>query len=287
MDGVGRKDAEQFTRVVQAGIARGMDVVDAWRVARSQRPSADSRALQAEHDRAARAFRKETSRYVQRQRQLQTQVTVGASVAGVAGTVGVIDVITEAATSQAGVYGPSWMWLSAAVIGGITAVFSRRAQRAMPPPPRSFVPPAPPPALSAQAIGAHEARELTALRLRLAQVIPAIATLHPGAADELRRADLEAAPPLHALVERLAVLDRIRREMPGTSPGEAATSSAVELRERLAVGCQTYERLLAASATMLAAPDIARSTEDVLGPALTAMSAYAHGLQRSADTFRP
>ena len=45
--------------------------------------------------------------------------------------------------------------------------------------------------------------------------------------------------------------------MAGTQAEAAATSAAVEVRERLATGCATYERLIAASATMLAAPDIA------------------------------
>ena len=44
-------DRDQFARVVQTGIARGMDVVDAWRQARAQRPSAQARALQVEQTR--------------------------------------------------------------------------------------------------------------------------------------------------------------------------------------------------------------------------------------------
>lgn len=283
----GMADGEQFARRVQAGISRGLDVVDAWRLARAQRPTAEARQLQAEHDRALAHQQREVYRYRRRSTNLQTQVTAGTAVAGVAGTIGAIDVIVEATTSQAGVYGPSWLWIGSAIAGAVVAITARRRRAHLPPEPRISVPPAPPATVPPNAIGADESRRLTALRLQLAQVIPAIERLHPGAADELRRADVEAAPPLHALIDRLAVLDRIRREMPGSQAEAAATAAAVEVRDRLGTGCGTYERLLAASATMLAAPDIARSTEDVLGPALQAMAAYTHGLQRSADSLGP
>ena len=272
-----------FAKAVESGIARGLDIVEAWRLARAQRPSPQTRQLQREHEQAAAKARREVQRRERRERQLQTRVIGGTAVAGVAGTVGVLDVIVEASTSQAGVYGPSWAWLGAAIVGGVVAVISRREQAALPPAPRPAVPPPPPSTVPTRAIGAEEAQRLTALRLQLAQMVPAIERLHPGAAEELRRADAEAAPPLHALIDRLTILDRIRREMPGTEAEAAATMAAVEVRDRLATGCGTYERLLAASATLLAAPDISRTTDAVLGPALQGMAAYAHGLQRSAE----
>ena len=272
-----------FAKAVESGIARGLDIVEAWRLARAQRPSPQTRQLQREHEQAAAKARREVQSHERRERQLQTRVIGGTAVAGVAGTVGVLDVIVEASTSQAGVYGPSWAWLGAAIVGGVVAVISRREQAALPPAPRPAVPPPPPSTVPTRAIGAEEAQRLTALRLQLAQMVPAIERLHPGAAEELRRADAEAAPPLHALIDRLTILDRIRREMPGTEAEAAATMAAVEVRDRLATGCGTYERLLAASATLLAAPDISRTTDAVLGPALQGMAAYAHGLQRSAE----
>ena len=278
-----KSDGEQFARAVQSGISRGLDIVDAWRLARAQRPSPQARQLQREHEKAADQARREVRRHERRERQLQARVVGGTAVAGVAGTVGVIDVIVEASTSQTAVYGPSWMWLGAAVIGAVVAVVSRRERSHLPPAPRPAIPPPAPSAVPSTAIGAEEAQRLIALRLQLAQVVPAIERLHPGAADELRRADLEAAPPLHALIDRLAILDRIRREMPRTEAEAAATIAAVDVRDRLATGCGTYERLLAASATLLAAPDISRTTDEVLGPALEAMAAYAHGLERQAE----
>ena len=277
-------DRDQFARVVQAGISRGMDVVDAWRQARAQRPSAQARALQAEHDRRLAEQQRALRRHQRRQRTLDNEVTGGVAVAGVAGTLGVLDIVIESTTATAGVYGPAWMWVALAASGGVVAAVARRKRAQLPPAPRVDSIPSAPTAIPAHAIGAEQAQRLTSLRLQLAQVIPAIERLHPDAAADLRRADLEAAPQLHALVDRLIVLHGIRIEMAGTQAEAAATSAAVEVRERLTTGCATYERLIAASATMLAAPDIARGTDEVLAPALEGLTAYTHGLKRAANS---
>ena len=277
-------DRDQFARVVQAGISRGMDVVDAWRQARAQRPSAQARALQAEHDRRLAEQQRALRRHQRRQRTLDNEVTGGVAVAGIAGTLGVLDIIIESTAETAGVYGPAWMWVALAAGGGVVAAVARRKRAQLPPAPRVDAIPSAPAAIPAHAIGAEQAQRLTSLRLQLAQVIPAIERLHPDAAADLRRADLEAAPQLHALVDRLVVLHGIRIEMAGTQAEAAATSAAVEVRERLTTGCATYERLIAASATMLAAPDIARGTDEVLTPALEGLTAYTHGLKRAANS---
>lgn len=277
-------DRDQFARVVQAGISRGMDVVDAWRQARAQRPSAQARALQVEHDRRLAEQQRALRRHQRRQRALDNEVTGGVAVAGVAGTLGVLDIIIESTAATSGVYGPAWVWVALAAGGGVVAAVARRKRAQLPPPPRVDAIPSAPAAIPAHAIGAEQAQRLTSLRLQLAQVIPAIERLHPDAAADLRRADLEAAPQLHALVDRLVVLHGIRIEMAGTQAEAAATSAAVEVRERLTTGCATYERLIAASATMLAAPDIARGTDEVLAPALEGLTAYTHGLKRAANS---
>jgi uncharacterized membrane protein YdbT with pleckstrin-like domain len=277
-------DRDQFARVVQAGISRGMDVVDAWRQARAQRPSAQARALQAEHDRRLAEQQRALRRHQRRQRTLDNEVTGGVAVAGIAGTLGVLDIVIESTAATAGVYGPAWMWVALAAGGGVVAAVALRKRAQLPPAPRVDAIPSAPAAIPAHAIGAEQAQRLTSLRLQLAQVIPAIERLHPDAAADLRRADLEAAPQLHALVDRLVVLHGIRIEMAGTQAEAAATSAAVEVRERLTTGCATYERLIAASATMLAAPDIARGTDEVLTPALEGLTAYTHGLKRAANS---
>jgi hypothetical protein len=114
-------------------------------------------------------------------------------------------------------------------------------------------------------------------------IAPSLDRLYPGSGAELRRADTEAAGPLTALAERLSVLDRMQRELSGTSAAESAAASALVVRDRLAAGCETYDSLLAAAARLLASPDMSRSTEEVLRPAVDAMVAYAHGLERAAD----
>ena len=85
-----------------------------------------------------------------------------------------------------------------------------------------------------------------------------------------------------AQVTRLAVLDQVRRDMPGSQASEAATDAAQLVRARLAEGVAVYDRLLAAASTMLASPDLGRSISEVLGPAADALTAYAEGL-RTAD----
>lgn len=281
---MGNKDPDQFAAKVQAGISRGMDVVDAWRAARAGRPSAQERALAEQHQRAVAQHQRQMRSYQRQKTRIRARTIGGTAVAGVAGTVGVLDVVVEATTSQVGVYGPSWMWLGAAVVGAVTAWTSRGSAKSLGGPP-AFAPPAlPPPRLRPEAIGADDAERLTRLRLQLADVLSPLERLEPAAAQELRQVDLEAAPPLHALIERLDVLDRMQRDMPDTPAGQSARAAAQQVHERLTMGCNTYESLLAAAAGMLAAPDMSRSTQEILGPAVQALTAYAHGLQRAADS---
>ena len=115
-------------------------------------------------------------------------------------------------------------------------------------------------------------------------IVPAVTGLHPEAGRELKSADDEAAPALAAQVTRLAVLDQIRRDMPGSEAATAATSAAQHVRARLAEGVAVYDRLLAAAATMLASPDLGRSSSEVLLPAADALTAYAEGL-RTAESL--
>lgn len=283
-----RRDPEELARLVETGLARGLDLVDAFRSATARYPGGGGpgvRSLERQHRKAVEQHRKAVKRYERTVSSLRTQATAGTAVAGVAGTVGAIDVVTEAVTSQAGVYGPSWMWLGGAVIGGVTAFAARRRLRETKPPAPLTLPLPPPAPLPPTARGAAESARLSALRVQLAQVVPAVARLHPGAAEELLRADSDAAPAMNALVERLAVLHRIEQDMPGSQPAVAAGAAGEEVRVRLASGVTTYERLLAASATLLAAPDPGRSADEVLGPAVDGLTAYAHGLTRSAQAF--
>ena len=280
-----RRDPQELAALVQVGLAKGLDVVAAFRAATAHLPAVEAREMDREHRKAVEQHRRAVKHYEHQVRSLQTRATTGTAVAGVAGAVGVIDVVSEVVTSGQGAYGPSWLWLAGAVTGAVVSVSARRALREVQAPDPVRLPPPPPPPLPRGARGAQEAAALTALRLQLASVVPAVERLHPGAGQELRQADLEAAPALSVLVDRLAVLAALERQLPGSAPAAAAATAAEEIRSRLAAGVGTYERLLAAAATVLAAPDLGRTTDEVLGPALDAMSAYAAGLARSAEAF--
>jgi len=269
--------------MIEHGVARGMDLVDSFRMVTGKPPRSSSKALAVEHRRAVEANRRKLKKHRGRAKSYQSQVTGGAVVGGVGSAVGLLDVVAETTTSGSGVPLPAWMWFTAAGIGLLVAWRGRRRLRQLGPEPRVLEPVAPPPALARGRLGSAEVSKLTAVRVQVINMIPALDRLYPGAGDELRRADNEAAAPLTALAERLVVLDQLQRELPGTSAAHSAASSSELVRQRLDEGCDNYEELLAAAARLLAAPDITRSTSDILGPAVNAMVAYAHGLQRAAD----
>jgi len=121
------------------------------------------------------------------------------------------------------------------------------------------------------------------LRTRLDVITAAkkIESLHPEATREVLVADMEAGAALDALVERLRVLDQLARS-PSSAAG-AARESALVIAQRLARGCDTYDSLLQAAMRLLAAPDLSRTTDAILQPAVDALIAYAHGLSRAAE----
>lgn len=278
-----QRDPAELAALIEQGVSRGLDLVDAFRAATGKGPRGSGRALQVEHRRAVEANRRAVARHRGRVQGLRTQATGGAAVAGIGGTVGLLDVVTETATQGAGLYGPAWFWFTSAGIGLLVSLRARRRLRRVGPAPEPLSLVAPPPAIARNAVGAAEVGRLTAVRAQVFSMAPSLDRLYPGSGNELRRADNEAAGPLTALAERLVVLDQLQREMPGTSAARQAAASADVVRERLADGCATYDELLAAAARLLAAPDTSRSTADVLGPAVAAMLAYSHGLQRAAD----
>ena len=272
----------------EGALPRLLEAIAAWRDARDRRASGALEIEQA-HRSAVATQRADVARYTLRRRSLQAQFTGGVAVAGATGTVGVLDVVGEVVTGGAGVYGPAWLWLGATVVSAGVALRARRRRRRLQPPAPPTIPPPPAQQLPRDAVGAAEAARYTALRVQLLQVAPAIDSLHPSAGAELRVADAEAAPALNTLVHRLAVLDHLMRSRSGV-PGqdvtaEAAYDSALELSRRLDAGCAAYDALLAACARLMAAPDLGRGTDAVLGPALDAMVAYAHGLRQAEASF--
>ncbi|MFM8350702.1 MAG: hypothetical protein ACKN9D_06500 [Actinomycetales bacterium] len=224
-------------------------------------------------------------RFQRRLQRARKQRIVGTSVAGVAGTLGLLDIVIEGVSNASGVFGPAWFWCGSAVIAGAVAVRGSLTLRQAEPPKAPILALAPPAPLPLGARGAAEVARLASVRLKLNDVANAVSRLHPDAAVELRRADREAAGPLNALAERLALLHQIAKDLPGSTAAQASAESAQVVSGRLADGCQHYEELLAAAARLLAAPDQARSTEGVLGPAVASMVAYAHGLQQASTLY--
>jgi len=258
-------------------MAKGMDLIDAFRAATGKGRRAGNRALELEHRRALAANTRAVKGHEHRIASLKSEMTGGAVAAGVGGSLGLLDVAT------AGVFGPAWMWLGGAVIGLVVSVRARQKLKTVGPPPIILDPVAPPPVLPRGAVGAVEVTRFTSVRVQIVNITPQLDRLYPGSGQELRRADLEAAAPLTALCDRLLVLDQLQRELPGTTAATSAAKSAEIVRVRLSEGCTKYDELLAAAARLLASPDMTRSTEAILGPAVNAMLAYAHGLQRAAD----
>ncbi len=271
-----RRDPAELAALIEQRVSRGIDLVDSFLAVTGRGSRASSKTLALEHHKAVAANKREVARHRTRVGTLRTEVTGGAVVAGVGGSIGLIDVLTGSPSSL-------WLWFGAAGVGLAVSLRARARLRKVGPAPRELSLVGPPPAIPRSAVGSAEVSRFTSVRVQIMSMAPSLERLYPGAGDELRRADNEAAGPLTALAERLVVLDQLQRELPGTSAAVSAARSAELVRGRLAEGCATYDELLAAAARLLAAPDATRSTAQILSPAVDAMLAYAHGLQKAAD----
>ena len=271
-----RRDPAELAALIEQRVTRGLDLVDSFLAVTGRGPKVSSKALALEHRKAVAANQRDVSRYRLRVNRLKSEVTGGAVVAGVGGSIGLIDAVGGAPSSL-------WLWFGAAGVGLLVSVRARVKLRSVGPEPRQLALVGPPPAITRGAVGSAEIARFTSVRVQIMNMAPSLERLYPGSGDELRRADNEAAGPLTALAERLVVLDQLQRELPGTSAAASAATSADLVRARLSDGCATYDELLSAAARLLAAPDATRSTSDILSPAVDAMVAYAHGLQRASD----
>jgi hypothetical protein len=160
-----------------------------------------------------------------------------------------------------------------------------RARDAQAHPPVPALPPLPPARLRPGARGADQADRVANALMHLYDLVPSVGRLYPQAGQELWRAVGEVEPLLRGQVERLASLDRIEWEMPGSRAAQAAIEAGAEITTRLRAGADALEELIAAAARMLAAPDIGDGVPDALAPAITSLEAFAHGLN-AAQTAR-
>ncbi|MGV1004412.1 MAG: hypothetical protein ACOYEV_06500 [Candidatus Nanopelagicales bacterium] len=172
----------------------------------------------------------------------------------------------------------------AAGLGALAFRSARRSRALQAHPPVPALPPLPPARLRSGARGAKSAEHIRLNLLHLYEVIPQIAALYPQAGQELARVVNDVEPLLRGQVERLASLDRIEWDMPGSIPARAAAQGAQEVAARLDSGAAALEGLIAAAAHMLAAPDLVDGASEVLLPAIDSLQAYTHGLYQASRT---
>ena len=269
--------------VINSAVTQGIDLVSAVKARNggSFIAPSEARELEKAHRAAALQHATEVSSYRTRMRRAQRRIGSMTTTAAVTGSLTVVTV----ATGGLGALPITVMLASVTGAAALSAYRARGLVNNPPPEPTALLPAPPPPPLRRGARGDAEAARLLRIRSQLVNLIPAVAHLHPEAGVELARADAEAGPALNALVYRLSVLDQMERSLAGSEASTAAGISAEEVRARLAIGVETYDRLMVAAAALLSAPDLNRSSDDVLGPAIDALAAYAHGLNVSAETF--
>jgi hypothetical protein len=236
------------------------DALAAWRAVRTRVLGPDA------------AHRRALARYHRRVGRLRTRVFAS-----------VVAFVATAVAAWPG--GPDSWWLCGTALAGWFGVTGWLALRRAVPPVRDSW------GFSAAGLPARAAavwtrsiptsdvgRRLAVVQTQLARLLPVVRRLHPPAAGELAAAVKEAAPLLNAQLDRLGVLEALAADMAGTPAAESASRAAVVVAGRVDAGVSAYERLLAAAAELLAAPDLDRSAAQVLAPAVQAMQAYSHGL---------
>ena len=250
----------------------GMDLV------RQAREAAKATSVPASRDRQmAEAHRAALVRYEGQVRQHQGRVA-GAKAGMVAGGAGtaVLGLSTVASVGS-----PGQMIFLGGLTTGMAALgwrARRRAKDLEAHPPVPQLPPLPPARLRPGARGADQADRVANALLHLYDLVPNVGRLYPQAGQELWRAVSDVEPLLRGQVDRLASLDRIEWEMPGSRAADAAIAAGTEIAGRLRAGADALEDLIAAAARMLAAPDIGEGVPDALAPAIDSLDAFAHGL---------
>jgi hypothetical protein len=239
------------------------------------------RSALARHD-PVREYRRTLRRHERTVGRLRSLVFTGA--------VGAVATLIAAVAGKQ----PWWLVITAAScwVGGGALVRLRRARPPEPPPsPPAWLPDASAvaatlgrlPRLRPGTPGSVETDRLARAEANLHRILPAVAELHPSAAQELRRAAAKCGPVLHQQAGRIVVLTSVEVEMAGSEAATTAASAARDVAVRLGQGVDAYEQLLSAAVALLAAPDLARSPEATVGPAIDGMHAYAHGLTRARD----
>ncbi len=257
---------------LERAISAGIDLVRQAREASkaSSRPPSRERQIAEAHRAALVRYEAEVRRH-----QGQVAGLKAGAVVGGAGTVAM------GAATVGSLGSPGQMVLFGALAAASAAFGFRsrpRAKQLQAHPPVPALPPLPPARLRPGARGADQADRVANALLHLYDLVPNVGRLYPQAGQELWRAVSDVEPLLRGQVERLASLDRIEWEMPGSRAAEAAIEAGAEITGRLRAGADALEELIAAAARMLAAPDIGDGVPDALAPAIDSLEAFAHGL---------
>lgn len=281
----GQEWGELVTRVV--GWSR--ERVEEARLERMRRTDpyylAEQQRRVALHQRAAAQQAQEVAKqkYANKLRRLGNRATTGAYVAAGTAGLGVLDVATGlgvGAGADGVIPASPGLWFVTAAVSGLIALRARISLRNATPPPAIALPSVPPPLLPPGTVGAEEAADLYRAESQLMAMIPAVDQLHPEAGTSLRTTMTTVPPRLHALVERLGLIANI-----DAFRAPQAAEAAETLRRRLNHGVASYDRLIAATATLLAAPDPAGTATDSLAMATQELEAYAAGLAAASDVF--
>lgn len=259
-------------RGLERVIAVGMDLVKQARDAAKANASPPSRERQMAAEHRAALVRHEADL---RRHQGRIAGARAGLVVGGAGTVamGAATLGSVGTPGQAAFFG---VLTAASAAFGMRERSKVKALEAQPPVP--VLPPLPPARMRPGARGADEADRVANALMHLYDLVPSVARLYPQAGQELWRAISDVEPLLRGQVERLTSLDRIEWEMPGSRAAQAAVEAGVVVTGRLRAGADALEELIAASARLLAAPDIGDGVPNTLAPAILSLEAFAHGL---------
>ena len=247
--------------MVEAGIARGLNVIDAFTAATG------NRTLDRAHKKELATQKSARRKHQARVESFRFGAVAGGGTAIAGGTLAIV------------ISNPA-LWLIA-VGGAVISIMSIRGWRRLGPEPvgRGSVGPATP--LPRGAIGRDCVKRYLAVRTQVVNMSSSVSVLHPAAGKELVNADAQAAVALNTLCDRLLVLHQLAASLPGTAAAASAASAAQVVASRLVLGCDSYDKLLAAAAELLASPDIAGMVN--LQPAADSLIAYSHGLMRASD----
>jgi len=281
------KTSSEFGQTVAKVVTWGQAQVAA---AKAERQRLADPVVQAQERRRQAQLARERAEVEQIQKNLRFKAKLrrwsiraktGVAVAAGTATLGVIDTATLATTADNGVIpGSPGMWFVMAAISGLVGYRARVQLHNAEPPMPQILPVVPPPMLPYDAVGAAEAARLARAERQLFEMLPAVRELHPEAAESLRGTLASVQPGMYALVERLDVV----RQLDVVVAPQAA-DAAESLRRRLDAGVEAYERLIAATAMLLAAPDPGGPASHQLSNASHELEAYAAGLTAASDAF--